>query len=256
MFATKRRSEILKIVKDRQSISVAELISMFDESAATIRKDLTHLANSSLVTRTRGEVHIVKDAMPSAIVTPFDIRSSLCHTEKQAIAAAALAQIQDSDTIILDSGTTTYELACLLNQRYSLSVVTNSLPAAQAVSTTSNSIFLTGGIIFSHNSSTQGPEAEQYLSKISMDKAFISTTAAGVNGLFVSSPYEESIKRKFIKAAHTVYLLLDHAKFEKRSMYLFADYTDIDYIITDRPITDPELLQRLEQCGTQVIVAE
>lgn len=258
MFATKRRSEILRIIKERQTISVTELISMFEESAATIRKDLTYMAENGLVTRTRGEVHINAEAVTTPNVTPFDIRSAMYKSEKRSIAKEALKHIQNAESIILDSGSSTYKLASLICQhRCDITVVTNSLPAAQILSTSPNSVFLAGGMIFSQNNSTQGPETEQYIAKIETDKAFIGVTGAkGHGGLYASSPYEESLKRRIIKSTHTVYALIDHSKFNKTSMYLFADYKDIDYIITDEPITDEDLLKRIEDAGTKIIVAE
>lgn len=259
MFATKRRSEMLRIIRERQTMSVTELISMFDESAATIRKDLTYMAENGLVTRTRGEVHIKHtEAAAAPHVTPFDMRSAMYKSEKRAIAKEAIKYIQNVDSILLDSGSSTYELAGLIAQhRCDLTIVTNSLPAAQLLSTSQNSVFLAGGMIFSQNSSTQGPETEQYISKIEADKAFIGATGAkGHGGLYASSPYEESLKRRLIKSAHTVYALVDHSKFNKTSMYLFADYKDIDYIITDKPVADEELRKRIEDAGTKIIVAE
>ncbi|MCD8349972.1 MAG: DeoR/GlpR family DNA-binding transcription regulator [Planctomycetaceae bacterium] len=247
-----RRSEVLKMIRARDSIGVNELIDSFDVSPATLRKDLTYLAEQGLIVRSRGEVHVAS----KSTVTPFESRSVIEQQGKMAIARAAAALIEDNDSIILDSGTTTNEIAKLLVNRSDVTVLTNSLPAAFILVDSNCSVLLAGGILFKQNVSTQGPEAEEYISRVEMNKVFIA--ASGVRstiGLAASSPFEESLKRRLIQSAKTVYAVLDHTKFSKSSIYLFADFDDIDYIITDREITDPAFIERFEEANVQVIVA-
>ena len=134
----KRQSEILQIIKDHSSMNVKDIIPLFDVSAATIRKDLAILEKASLILRTRGEVH-----MPEKTdLTPFESRSYINKNAKSIIARKAVAMIEDGDAIILDSGTTTLEIANLLENRRNITVLTNSLPIAYALSNSQLSVSL------------------------------------------------------------------------------------------------------------------
>lgn len=254
MFISQRRNEILKMIRARDSIGVNELIDSFDVSPATLRKDLTYLAEQGVIVRARGEVHA---ATLKSAITPFESRSGIQQQGKMAIARAAAALIEENDSIILDSGTTTNEIAKLIVGRSDLTILTNSLPAAFILSDSSCSVLLAGGILFKQNVSTQGPETEEYISRVEMNKVFIS--ASGVRstvGLAASTPFEESLKRRLIQSGKTVYAVLDHTKFTKSSIYLFANFDEIDYIITDREITDPAFVERFQAADVQVIVAD
>lgn len=253
MFMSQRRNEVLRFIKEREAIGVNELIASFDVSPATLRKDLTFLAEQGLIVRARGEVRVATKPM----ITPFESRSIIQQQGKMAIARAAAALIEENDSIILDSGTTTNEIAKLIGNRADLTVLTNSLPAAFILADSACSVLIAGGILFKQNISTQGPETEEYVSRVEMNKLFVS--ASGVRstvGLAASTPYEESLKRRLIQSAKTVYAVLDQSKFTKSSIYLFADFSEIDYIITDKAITDPELIERFRAAEVQVIVAE
>lgn len=249
----KRQSELLQIIKDHGTISVNDLVPRFTVSPATLRKDLTFLQDMGLVVRSRGEVHISE----KSAITPFESRQNLNSEFKAAIARVAAQQIEEGDTIILDSGSTTAEIARLLVNRNNLSVITNSLPVALTLANTRVEVYLAGGVLLRQNISTQGPEAENYFNRIEVNKAFIS--ASGVLrdvGLAASTPFEETVKRSMIHAAKTVYAVLDSTKFNRGSLNLFAGFEEIDTIITNAPIENPSLRERFAQLKLTCLVAE
>lgn len=249
-YLNKRQNELLQLIRDNDSMRVNDIIPMLHVSAATVRKDLTFLQESGYVIRSRGEVQYLK----KSLTTPFESRQNINAKSKQVIAHLAVNQINEGDTIILDSGTTTVEIAKLLTGFSNISIITNSLPAAMILATSKVNVYMAGGVLFQQNISTQGPEADCYFQNISVSKAFISATGTrGLTGLTASTPFEESIKRSMIKAADTIYAVVDHSKFSKNSLNLFAEYTDLDYIITDSIPEDPSLLEYWNEIGLECI---
>lgn len=250
----KRQSEVYQIIKNQGSIEVRDLIQMFDVSAATIRKDLMLLEQAGLVFRTHGEVHL---AAQNKRMLSLEVRSYLRADAKKAIARAAVREIHEGDSIILDSGSTTLEIAELLSGYQRLTVITNSLPIALSLKESQVMVIVIGGIFLGQNLSIQGPEAEKYLSQIEADKAFISSSGVRRDiGLATSNSLEGRIKHYMIKAAHKTYAVLDSVKFNTSSVELFADFSEIDCIITEKPIQNPLQRDRFTQLGTNIIVAE
>lgn len=251
----KRQSELYQIIKTSGTAEVKDLLSQFDVSAATVRKDLTALESAGMIIRTHGEAHLVE--RKSTQMTPFEARSCLHLEAKQQIALAAAKEIHDGDSIIMDSGSTTLEIAKLLVDRQNLTIITNSLPIAYILSSSPVSVILVGGMFQGQNFSTQGPEAEAYFQRIEADKLFISSTGVRhVIGMVASDQLEASIKKSMIGAAHTVYAVLDSSKFSIGSINLFANFSEIDYLITEKRFDDCSLTERFEQLGTKIIIAE
>lgn len=226
----KRQMKILDIIQSKSSIDVNELIASFDVSAATIRKDLTLLQNMNLVRRTHGEVHVVL----SSEITPIEHRSTQEILAKQNIAKAALSLIKENCSIILDSGTTTLEIAKLLTQMVGLTVITNSLPVATVLANSKVTVLMPGGMLLGENLSTQGPDTERYFKNLDVDIAFIA--ASGVRpqiGLASQNPLEYNVKQLMIKAARNTCAVVDSSKFEKSGIYLFARFEEFDTVITE-----------------------
>ncbi|ADK81796.1 DeoR/GlpR family DNA-binding transcription regulator [Sediminispirochaeta smaragdinae] len=250
---SKRQNEILQIIKKNASINVKDLFPLYPVSSATIRKDLSILEEANLIIRKRGEAHIVD----SNTLTPFELRSRINHEIKVEIAKCAVNFINDGDSIILDSGTTTLEIARLLSNKNSITVLTNSLPVATVLANTQVSVSLSGGMLFSQNMSTQGPDAEAFFSRVKVDKAFIAASGVRLNeGLAALSPFEAHLKRFMIKAANEVFGVFDSTKFDAAGINLFAGYGDIDYVITDKTHLPEMALEKFERDGLSYILAD
>ncbi|WP_407267848.1 DeoR/GlpR family DNA-binding transcription regulator [Radiobacillus sp. PE A8.2] len=251
VFINKRQNEIYEIIKEKSSVNVNDIIPLFNVTPATIRKDLTILEEASLVFRTRGEVHHVENEKK---LVPFESRSTINKGAKGAIAKAAVDVIEDGDTIILDSGTTTVEIARLLVSRTNLTVLTNSLEVAHALANSQVLVSLSGGMLLGQNMSTQGPDAEKYFRNIQVNKAFIG--ASGVHttkGLTALSSLEANVKQSMMNSAKEVYAVIDSSKFNKPGISLFAEFEDIDYIITESPIEDPKYVDTFNKFGVKCI---
>lgn len=172
--------------------------------------------------------------------------------EKKRIAQAAAALVRDGDTIIIDAGTTTQALANALRDRQRLSVITNSIPVAYIFNGTAVHVFFCGGML--EDMAVVDDDAIQFLAAHQVDKAFISATGIrGTQGLTTTSLFQFAVKRQMIKSAQEIYALLVESKFHATGVNLFADFRELTGIVTSKPVTNPDLLERLEQEHVQVI---
>lgn len=247
MKINRRQGEIYHYIKQHNSVSVSDLVPMFSVSAPTIRKDLTLLEEQGLITRTYGEAHLVTNENQ---ITPFEFRSTLNQEAKRAIAKLAAEQIQDGESIMLDSGTTNLEIARQLVNRSDLTVITNSLPIANLFIKSNVSVCIVGGMFLGSNLSIQGPETDESLRNLAVDRAFVSSVGIRPSyGLVTSAQMEASVKRSMLSAARYRYAAIDSSKFSISSIYPVVPFRDLDYIITEKPPNSPELLDTLSRMG-------
>jgi DeoR/GlpR family transcriptional regulator of sugar metabolism len=249
MYPSSRRSKILDIIIKHSPISVNELISLVDASPATIRKDLAYLESTNQIMRSHGEAHIVQSDLK-----PYESRTNLSHDAKQKIALAALSLIKSGNTIVLDSGTTTFEIAKLLINRFKeLQVVTHSIPIANFLSTDKNiAITVPGGTIEKSSLSTVGPETEGFYSRIEANIFFLA--ASGIRNfeaLTVFSPFQATVKKAAIASSKKVVAVIDSSKFSNVCMNVCATFSQIDCLITDKPVE--EGLQKLSEFDMEII---
>lgn len=251
MKGLERQQIILETLSTRSSIEVKELLATIPASPATIRRDLTELETAGKIRKARGRIFSVNGRKLPA----FEFRNTMHDEEKKRIGRAAVELINDGDTIILDSGTTIQAMAENLRNFQKLTVITNSISIAYILNGTSVNVFLTGG--FLDDMGLVGEDAAQFIEKHPVEKAFISASSTrGTVGLTVISPLQLPIKRQMVTSAKEVYALLDESKFHSMGVSLFADFKDLTGLITSKPITDPDLLKRLEEEHVRVIYAE
>jgi len=252
MFAEERRIQILELINERQKVTVDELCDIFHVSSATIRTDLRDLQHANLLTRTHGGA-IQKTKMG------FELNSKqrkVHHlAEKQRIARAALALIDDGDRIILDTGTTTLELAKLLHERQNITVITNDLEIAAVLEEIEDTeVIVMGGILRKRFNCTICIQGRDICSGLTVDKAFM-----GVNGLSTDKGAttpdigQAETKRMMIRIANRMIVLSDRSKVGKVAFAQFAAKDQIDVIITDE--IDKEVRSEFEENGVKVILA-
>lgn len=246
VFAEERKIAIVELVGRGGAVTVGELCARFDVSPATIRNDLRDLERTGALTRTHG------GAMPkqrTGSETTLDDRSGGNVEARQSIAALALDCIEDGDTLILDVGTTTHELALLLGGRRNVRVVTNDLRiGCLADQYPSLDIYVLSGRVRSGYHCTLGASAVRSLSDFAVDKVFLGTNGFDPeHGASTPDAEQAEIKRAMIQAAQKRYLLCDSGKFGKLSFVRFAEIDQIDVLITDRIArADMERLERID----------
>jgi len=255
MILTKRKQAILNILKDKRTVTVQELIEQFNVASVTIRRDLIALESSALIKRTHGEVHILEDS----IIPAFSVRSTTNTNSKIAIAEKAAEMIKPNMKILLDSGTTTLEIAKRIVDK-PVTLVTNSLDIAYTLANSDVSVISCGGMLVPNHMCFLGPDAEQFISKIEVDLLFLGTTGVrGMNGLTTSSALQYNIKRAMIRAAKRTYVVFDQSKIGSANLYIFAEFSEISGIVTNCPAEDTEgyrLLEQLKDAGLDIIYVD
>ncbi|WP_373229351.1 DeoR/GlpR family DNA-binding transcription regulator [Cohnella sp.] len=237
MYEVERKSKILEIIKENQRVDVQALNKILQVSESTIRRDLKELEGSNLLKRTHGGAV----ALHNVGFEPTFSEKEISNSElKKAIAEKAIELIVEGDVILLDSGTTMLYLAKELKRFRKLTVVTNAITIAQELQAYEGiDVIMLGGSLRKGILSLVGPFAEQILSLIHVDKAFIATNGIDVEaGLSTPNVDEANIKRKMIASAKKTILLADSSKIGIINLVKFAILSDIDLFITDNGIED------------------
>jgi DeoR family fructose operon transcriptional repressor len=251
LFAEERQHKIIELLNRKSKVNVLELTALFDVSAATVRSDLRQLEKEGKLIRTHGgALPDSKASFEPATVAKRDININV----KKRLAAAAADLIEENDTIILDAGTTTYQLAKLITQR-SLTVVTNDLEIARqlADSQTVTTIML-GGVIRPKVNCTIGSPSLAMLKELSVDRAFMGTNSFSLSkGATTPNLDQAAVKKAMIGCAAEVVLLCSQRKMGRASFAQFASMEEIDSLVIDT-ITE-EQRRKLAEYHTQVIIA-
>jgi DeoR family fructose operon transcriptional repressor len=249
------------LLRQRRTVSIAELSEMYDASEATIRRDLTKLEERGLVKRTYGGAISL---YASSLDAPVSVRELHRVPEKRAIALAAADTVCDGETIVLDAGTTTAQLARALRNHRKLTVVTNSGQVmSELYDCDGVNVIATGGVLLPLGDASQqgdmimtGPVAEATLRRFRPSKTFLGT--AGITlaeGMTNTNLPQAQIKQLMAEISDEVILLTDCSKFGHVSYSIVAPVDVLDKIITDDCIK-AEDRAALEERGVEVITVE
>ncbi|OPJ56816.1 DeoR/GlpR family DNA-binding transcription regulator [Alkalithermobacter paradoxus] len=252
MFAEERKSHIAQMIKNGQSVRVNELAQLFDVSESTIRRDLKELESSGEIVRTHGGA--VSNANTN-FEPSFSEKQDKHLYEKENIGKAAATLIEDGDTIILDSGTTTQYVAKYITAK-NITIITNSVNLANELSNRNDiEVIVTGGMIRNTTKSMVGPVAENTLKHFVVDKAFIGANGVSQKfGITTPNMLEASVKKSMIENSKTTYLLVDSSKINEESFSFIAPVSKIDYIVTDEKISSEDIAM-YENFGVKIIRA-
>lgn len=253
MYAPERHQAILEQARSNGRVDVRELAELLDVTPETIRRDLTSLERRGLVRRAHGGAIPVERSVMSSAVSE---RNELLAVEKLAIATAALEELPDGGSIIIDAGTTTIKFAELLPTDRQLTVVTHSIPVAIALSERENiELLLLGGSVRSASRAAVGTWTHQMVSMVSVDVAFLSVNGiTPERGLTTHNIAEAAVKLALMKAARRSIVLADHSKFGREEFGRIAPLAAIDTIITDSAVNQ-DLVLEVEAAGPDVIQA-
>lgn len=250
--ADERRNRVLELIRQRGFASLPALAEALEVSESTARRDLDFLEESGVARRTHGGVFYTG---PSPKLAHFDQRQSLNWDKKRQIAVAASGLIDDNDTILLDGGSTTYELAQLLVGR-PLQVVTNSLPVANLFTSSDNAdLIFVGGYVHAKTGVSLGPYANQMLAGLNVRRAVISVAGINERGCYNSNLLLVETERAMMTSAEEVIVVADSTKFGHRSLSQLCELTDIDVLVTDHEIA-AEWRSRLAEAEVKLVVAE
>jgi len=252
MQTDERRGRLLEFVRQRGFASLDELATTMDVSASTVRRDLDYLEETGAAKRTHGGVFYTG---PSPKLPHFEQCQQFEWQKKKQIAACAAQMVKEADTILLDGGSTTYELAQELVQR-SLQVVTNSLPVATLFTSGGDcDLVLLGGYVHQRTGVCLGPYANEMLGQLSVRRAFLSVAGITDRGCFNSNLLLVETERAMMRAADEVIVLADSTKFGHQSLAMLCELNKIDTMIVDNGISE-DWRSKILAAGVQLIVAE
>lgn len=246
-----RRVKILDVLNSQGQVAVSELSNFFNVSEVTIRNDLSHLEKKGLLIKTRGGALKIQSV---GIDQHLNEKAKINSKDKQAIGKKAAEIINDNDTIIIDSGTTTVEIAKHLARKKNLTVVTNALNIASQLINDEIRVVVLGGMLRSNSLSLVGPIAESSIKNFYCDKCFIGVDGIdSTSGIYTPIPEEANLNKLMIEISKEVIIVTDSSKFKRKSFGFIAPISKVSMIITDSKIPGDEF-KNLQDMGIKVLL--
>ncbi|MBX3421484.1 MAG: DeoR/GlpR transcriptional regulator [Pirellulaceae bacterium] len=246
-----RRAKLKELIRNQGFVSIPDLRAALDVSESTIRRDLDYLEAEGEAQRTHGGVF---STGPTASLKLFEHRRAEQWEKKRQVAQAASRLIEDHDTVLLDGGSTTYELAKQLVGR-PLQIVTNSLPLASLF--TSNDqvdLVVLGGYVHSRTGVTIGPYTNQMLGTINVQTAVLSIAGADHRGYYNSNLLLVEAEKAMMRCADKTMVVADSSKFGKSSLARLCPLHEVHTLVSDDQLTDA-WREQLSNAGVNLVVA-
>lgn len=250
MLAPERHQRILSILSRSGAAGVSQLAAELDVSAMTIRRDLATLEEQGLLARTHGGA-ILAGKNPSQEI-PYTSKAGRQAAEKERIGRRAAALISEGDAIILDSGSTTLQIAKHI-EASPLMVVTNDVAIAYTLGLRPGvTVAMPGGIMQPSLYTLLHPTTVQFISGLRVNKLFLAADAVHLeNGVTNRTLDEVPVKQAMIRAAQEVILVADSSKFGKEVFARVCHLSSVHRLITDSACP-PEMVDQLRAGGIQV----
>ncbi|RYA77290.1 DeoR family transcriptional regulator [Enterobacter cloacae complex sp. 2DZ2F20B] len=243
---SERREQIIQRLRAQGSVQVNDLSLLFGVSTVTIRNDLAFLEKQGIAVRAYGGALICEGNAPGVEPSVED-KSSLNTAVKRSIAQAAVELVKPGHRIILDSGTTTFEIARMLRQHTDVIAMTNGMNVANALLEAEGvELLMTGGHLRRQSQSFYGDQAEQSLQNYHFDLLFLGVDA-------IDNEDEARLNRKMCEVAERIIVVTDSSKFNRSSLHKIIDTQRIDMIIVDEGIP-AESLEGLRKSGIDVVL--
>ncbi|CAN1564580.1 GlpR Transcriptional regulators of sugar metabolism [Paracoccaceae bacterium] len=255
MHESERHRIILSATEGRPVVTVADLVTLTGASEATIRRDIAALHVQKHLRRVRGGAESITPAQFVGInARPFSVNESIRLAEKRAIAREAVALIADGEAIIINGGTTTFQMVHLLSTKRA-QVFTNSFPIAEhLLKHSKNTVLLPAGAIYREQNIILSPFDEDGSRHFYARRMFMGCRGLGPLGLMEGDPLLVQAEQKLIGQAEELVVLADSTKFAARSSLLLCALKRIHTVITDEGITDRDAAM-LEAAEVRLIVA-
>lgn len=227
-----KKNEILKMLEVKNYLSVKDIASRFNISDMTARRYLSKLDMEKKLIKTHGGAIRIELHRES----PYKIRKENNIESKKIIAKEAIKNIQDNQTLIIDSGSTCYEIAKLLKDKNNLRIITNDIIIASYLFHY-HEVYILGGFISKEYCSASFNLQDDFINSINVDLLIMGISAVSKDGI-LSSPHLErgNIKKKFISRAYHKILLADSSKFMKRGFVEICGLREFDNVYTDENI--------------------
>ena len=261
MHERERWQVIRAMLKERTLVRIADACRATGASEASIRRDFARLAEQGLAVRVHGGLEAIPDASSapgdvlSLATRAFDVSQTLNIQAKRAIAKAAVALCADGDTIIVNGGTTTFQMGEFLRERR-LKVLTNSYPLAEVLIHGSKCrVALPGGEVYREQGVIVSPFDEDAIQHYSASRMFMSAISIGPLGVIEGDPLLARAESKLLKRADKLVVLADSSKFASRGSLVVCPLSRIETLITDAAAPHAAL-DMLREAGVKVQLAD
>jgi DeoR family transcriptional regulator, ulaG and ulaABCDEF operon transcriptional repressor len=259
MHAAQRDAEITRLLNSQGFISFKQLCDRLEASSATIRRDLERLDAEGRIERVRGGARLRNGAKPVSsdrlVGAPFEENKTRFAEEKAAIGRAAAKLCERGEAIIIDGGTTTFQM-CSHLEGLNLQVLTNSLHiVGELLPQPGARVSVPGGAVFREQNIILSPFEDDGINRYHATKLFMGAAAIGPRGLMQADVVLIQAEQKLMDKADTLVVLADSSKFRASASFLVCDLGAIDVLVTDAGITDTEAAI-LRGHGVEVVVAE
>ena len=247
----KRQNEILASVKSRGACSIVELAAQLNVSDETIRRNIKPLVRQGLVEKVHGGIVINQNQQPEP---PFEKRMNERVEEKMLISALVAEIINNGDSIMLDTGSTTAYVARALSNHRDLSVVTNCTEIARTLAREpSNRVHLCGGALRADDWATFGSAAIEFVRQFHVDYAVLSIGGITDAGNLMDYHLEEAeFSRAVIRQARKSIVVADHSKFGNQNFVRVCDFDEVDMLVVDR-LPPAKFINALGDAGVSLI---
>lgn len=249
MLVDERREHILKSIESQGFVSLQTLAELVAASESTVRRDLEYLDSIGQIRRTRGGAAYVGESL-----TGFEERRLVALEQKQQIARVTADLIEPGETVLLDGGTTTLEVARQLIRKR-LTIVTNSLPIVNLLMNQPEiELILIGGYLYPKTGVALGPHAVSCLKNLRVRRLIMSTGGITAEGLFNSNSLLVETERQMLEAAAETIVVADSRKIGHPELAPLCPLESVDRLVVDDQIS-PQWSETIRRAGVDLIVA-
>ena len=253
MLSAERHELILRILRRSRFATVSDISQAARSSAATVRRDLARLEEAGLIQRVRGGAEIA--GAGTADELPLEYRKGIHLEKKRVIARAAADMCDDGETIMIDGGSTTFQMAEFLRER-ELRIITNSFAIAAALVPRSRcTLILNGGIVRMDSQLVLDPFGSDMFANYSASRVFMGAFGIDETGATNNDSLLITTERAMIERARELVVLVDSTKFDRRGSLFLCNFERIRTIITDDGISMAHR-EMIAARGVRVIIAE
>lgn len=254
-----RLQRIIEIIKKEKTVKVDDLAALFAITGATVRSDLRRLEIDNILIRTHGGA-ILREHSEEHVVSDRDLsynkrllQNLAC---KEAIGEAAASLINDGDSIMLDDGSTTFQVAKKLGLDKQITVITNGLNICFELSKNpSVQVIATGGMLNKPDLSYHGRAAEEFTSRYTASKAILGASGVSIQrGVTAPSEMKAELKKVMIGSSTELIIVADHTKIQKGSLMPVCNLSRVSILVTDDQAPE-EALELFRKSGVVVIIA-
>lgn len=240
----KRRALIIKALKDNDDVDVEQLAENLQVSTMTIRRDLKALEAEGKVIRTHGGAVLKQTLIHESA---FKDKETKRNDEKRKIAEAAVQLVRENSTLLLDSGTTTLEIAKLLKEKQNLTVITNDIQIAAELMNSQLKVMMTGGNLQKETGTLLGSVAEDFLKEIHVDLFFLGAHAIDFEAGITAPAHDKAyVKKCMIASSERTWLVADSSKMNEKSFTNVCSLAELNGLIIDDQLAIEDI-ERLEK---------